>query len=469
MEIWDGENIMNVLQLEKVTIIEPGPLLSPVLNFRIFRNHSLQLKLETCTATKPHSREHVGNPGNIYINDSTISLGGTDGGKGSISGITPLLERSDGSESIETSAINYITYQTQDERNTTITFEWLGNFPDGSFIWPTNTVTKNGEKVIFGDPPIRLKSHSTNYSLQRNGIRLSLGGYDVYVSSCDSRCETTETLFGSIMIVGAPADDTRDKIRNCISFAFGMPLISLGCSRFDERGDLVSLKAVNPSSLDGRAWRLFPLPSAPITVHGSNVLDPDAVEKLANAAYEIYDTYNLRTIFWRYWHSAVAPMFMAPAYYGAIIESIQTKFLKIQREKLDRGIINRKSFRELRAIVNTATKDIVMSEECRKLFATKLDDANRVPQKIVTQRFFDALQLEMGDHELTAWARRNDAAHGKDVPNDDHISLLRETRILKIMLHRTLLKIMGGSETYIDYNSPFYPKRPLNISSESGC
>ena len=43
-------------------------------------------------------------------------------------------------------------------------------------------------------------------------------------------------------------------------------------------------------------------------------------------------------------------------------------------------------------------------------------------------------------------------------------ALIREIKILKIIFHRVLLKIMGGGEQYIDYYSDEFPIKSLKDS-----
>jgi hypothetical protein len=47
------------------------------------------------------------------------------------------------------------------------------------------------------------------------------------------------------------------------------------------------------------------------------------------------------------------------------------------------------------------------------------------------------------------------------VESDDYISLIRELKILKIILHRVLLQIVDGSDYYLDYYSLGNPIRRI--------
>ena len=460
MNFWDGEDFTRRFDEEDFSISDQGPLLGPVLQFHVERDHSLQLILTTRSNAKHPTNELREDPSRIFENESQTSFSSPAGGKGNFFGVTNLsTERIVNyqvftSETVQISHIDHIEYLASQAEEVALTFEWLGNFPEG-IIWPTPVTTKYGKRTIPGNPPIIFDSPGVNFSGTRNGIRLTVGGYDLHLCSSSSQNITSGPQRASLMFCGSPDDGERDKIRNCLSFAFGMPLISLGCSTFDANHKLVGFKARTPSSLDGRAWRLYSLPAAPIHTNGSNILNPQAVSRLANAIFDNYEKYNLRTLLWQYWHAVVAPMYMAPAYYGAIIEAIQRKYLALQSTKIDSRIIPKQDYKKLKLALLSTTNSFEMTEDARKIFIDKLNEGNKVPQKIITQRFFDMLQLDMSDIELIAWSRRNDAAHGNDIPDDDYISLLRETHILKIMFHRTILKLVNGSDHYIDYNAPF--------------
>jgi hypothetical protein len=58
--------------------------------------------------------------------------------------------------------------------------------------------------------------------------------------------------------------------------------------------------------------------------------------------------------------------------------------------------------------------------------------------------------ITLGQVEAAAWKRRNVAAHGGEVDLDSVIPTIMETKLLKIILHRIVLKITGASDRYYD-------------------
>ena len=54
--------------------------------------------------------------------------------------------------------------------------------------------------------------------------------------------------------------------------------------------------------------------------------------------------------------------------------------------------------------------------------------------------------ITLGHVETAAWKRRNIAAHGGEVDLNSVIPTIMETKLLKIILHRIVLKTTGASE-----------------------
>ncbi len=73
----------------------------------------------------------------------------------------------------------------------------------------------------------------------------------------------------------------------------------------------------------------------------------------------------------------------------------------------------------------------------------------------------------MSDKEKKAWARRNDAAHGKERIQGDHEALMKDVKLLINILHRIIISITSASSQYIDCYTPGYPIRQLRESVEA--
>jgi len=67
----------------------------------------------------------------------------------------------------------------------------------------------------------------------------------------------------------------------------------------------------------------------------------------------------------------------------------------------------------------------------------------------------------MGDSESVAWRRRNAAAHGRTIPAGSELEAIQDTKFLRGLFDRMLLKLVDASECYVDYGSLNFPIRPL--------
>jgi hypothetical protein len=78
------------------------------------------------------------------------------------------------------------------------------------------------------------------------------------------------------------------------------------------------------------------------------------------------------------------------------------------------------------------------------------------------EHFFAELGLPVGEVELNAISARNKAAHGGTYDRSAYKKLLDRTRAYRTLLHRTMLKIIGWSGSYVDYSTYGFPNRNID-------
>jgi hypothetical protein len=71
------------------------------------------------------------------------------------------------------------------------------------------------------------------------------------------------------------------------------------------------------------------------------------------------------------------------------------------------------------------------------------------------------MKLRIGEGESAAWRRRNKAAHGKAIPTGSELDAIQDTKFLRGLFDRMLLKLVDASDGYIDYGTLNFPIRPL--------
>lgn len=100
----------------------------------------------------------------------------------------------------------------------------------------------------------------------------------------------------------------------------------------------------------------------------------------------------------------------------------------------------------------------------KSILVNKINSLNQLPQSLVTDRFLQTLNIRLSEPELNAWKQRNNAAHGNEVEDGDHIKLIREVKIMRVVFNRILLKLVAGSDFYFDYYSIGFPIRCIEDS-----
>lgn len=468
MSLWNWDPFNEYLKNTHYGI-EPSPLLpNQITSVSLGRrnDHKLILTIESPCLTAQSGKEIA--LGCVYINDARIELTSLVG-SGGLVGVAQISANmdliGDRNDSASTKyEIGSIEFKNNTSRVCTCVVEYVANLPT-HLIWPTgfsqNKASSNA-RVYQGSPPLEFKSESKGELHSRTSVRIRVGSSDVILGKYEDK-ETEAKSPGYILYTGAPDDDERRKIRDCLSFALGLPLVYFGHSCFCAEGQLIEFKAVTPHTVSGRAWDIVSMPPAPITEQGgrTNLMCAELVERVVQGVYKYYDRYNLNVLPWRVWYAESAAYFMRPAYYGSLIEGIQKAYIDDEKNGVSHTVVDKSEYKRVRRTLERYLSRLKMNETAKGLFLNKLRSGNSAPQKIIAERFYSSLGLKLSDLENSAWNKRNDAAHGNSILPEETIKYIRHTKALKVMLNRIVLRITGGSDHYIDYYSIGYPVRLL--------
>ncbi len=356
------------------------------------------------------------------------------------------------STTTDTFSIEKMCFMSSSDRLPEYTVEHVANLPD-HYIWPdsNNFSSKTQNLMKFGAiPDLEISSGASSKSASYNCIHIKINDEDVIIGKEKDAKNVKNS--GYIFFRGHPPEQFRRLIRDALSFAFGFQIIYFGYTSLTFTGSIIALEAITPHTMGGRAWQSSGSPPAPITsMDGrSNQLDKLLVQRIVQGFVSNSSKYNIANIPWRLWYAEAAAYFMKPAYYGALIEGIQKAYLDDNTNNIDRTIIKKASFKKHKRFIEKYIKKVCNCEHEIKLFTDKLNNSNVAPQKILASRFFSHLGLSLGNLENNAWNKRNDAAHGNSIADDDVINYMRDTKILRIILNRVILHLTDASEFYVD-------------------
>jgi len=466
MPDWEYEPFAAFLTDDHFEVTDAGQLHAPVRSFSLKRNDKLQIILETKCGEKAEINEILRPAGSIRTNLDAVELR---------SRFSPTTARLIGVQRLEThttssrarselkdtSKVQRVKAELSRAQPATQTIDWLENARNDFYLWPDmvkdQTVTTKTRAFGRTAEALRLTSNDERSSSGRRALNLNVGGVELYLVA-----GTREDTRGYIFYVGTPDDDTRRKIRTVLSFTLGIYLVHLGHSTYAADSELASFEAISAYSIDGRAFDLHTLPPAPIGKRGDNDLDPVCASRIINAIYSAYDDLNFGALSWAYWHAMCAPIHIAAVHFGAAIEALQRRYAEKHLKDFETKLISRKSdWDAFAGPMTTHIDKLDITTDRKDLLKANIGLLNQMPRRIVTDTVFDHLNIAFGEEERRAWRQRNDAAHGNEMPPGSWTDTIRDTRILRVLFHRMVLRMTNATDRYADYASVGFPVRPL--------
>lgn len=467
--LWDSvERTMNESLLR---IVDPGPLRAPINSFVLRRNNNFALVMETTTARDAVTSATAHPPGTLRRNDDRILLENGFGFNATGNGVQPLSFKTSNDhrrgvhETVETSSLHSVEATFPDAGAPAYTIDWLENV-GGWFHWPQMI---NRKRTITETRSIGLDSEGvtiTDEETEEGGsaacVKIRVVDLDVYLCAKWIEPSDRHRKPGCLIYRGTPDIETQKRIRNVLSFSLGMFLVSLGHTVYSADWKMVSFEAVSPYSIDGRVLDLPVMPPAPLAARSRNEIEPARLSRIASALYAAYDELGFGDLNWGFWHARCATPHIAPVHFGAIIEALRkTCADRFSGQIATKIVEDGKVWAKFHEAVKQSIDDLGIPADRKLLLLDALGRSNSMPHKAVMEAVLARMKLEFGKSESTAWRRRNDAAHGRAIPTGSELDAIQDTKFLRGLFDRMLLKLVDASDSYIDYSGLNFPSRPI--------
>lgn len=473
MAVWEWENIAFYFDPVSLVVRDFGPLLAPIERFAVRRDDEGALILKTITSGYPREVLHEIAAGTVRTVTEAVTFEGHPEFKlpyhAIANGVVPIKYKTKSRpqgrvKTTQTSLIQSIEGFYQNDVDVVHIIEWIENFNHDGFIFSGASITNIEEisKTITLKSDcgkIELSEKGRSHSVSNVGLRLVIDDTELYICSA-SEGDDKKSNRGFIIYVGNISEEKRQKIRVIISFCLGMYIGCLGCVALDGEGKAVFVKFFSAERISSSASRLPALPPAPLWIQYQNEIHQDVVAKMANAIFAKYESLHFAKLSWAYWHAACAPVHMAAAHYGAALESLQRACAEDSR--IRKTLISNNDWQKLKSDLILCISGSDLEDNIREIFFNKISGLNNLPQDKAMDEILAILQLPTGPLERSAWKRRHQAAHGASVSQTDFTAIIRETKLLRILLHRIVLAATGASDRYIDYYSLGFPVRKLH-------
>lgn len=473
---WEWECFEKWITKESFVVTDFGPLAGSVSEFSIRRDENLNLILNTTSINAPKQTSYI-SPGTVWIpsdqvkfensllNYSVIAHGVIQTSR-SDSLILSESERSERSVTKETSSLTALEGILVPHSEPHFIIEWIENM-GGSFIWPHSLSdltliekrrtlrSPNGEIVLISKTGFEgLPQRTSNCC-----AHISVDGFELFVGTLQGLKPSNIKKPGFILYKGNLNEELRTKIRECLSFSLGIYFIYLGFTAFDEHWTPISFRALSAEALRNNDHRCLAILPGPLGNRFEWEINPEQLQKIVVGLYSKYDTYQLQSAFWSYWHAVAAPVHMAAAHFGAAIEALQNTYISHHKTSFNKTILNKDLWSTLYGKIIEFISTLNNLGEDKQIFLNKLQNLNHAPQSVLMSRFLDSIGIRIGEVENSAWNYRNRGAHGGSVNSDNAIKVIRENKALRILMNRIILAITNGNTQYYDYYSIGTPTR----------
>lgn len=341
--------------------------------------------------------------------------------------------------------------------------EWIDNLAD-YFMFNENLNYEEQESVVnslvSGNYRLDMKLGASG-SGGSTALHLNIDDISLFVVPSMSR-EDGKKRRGMIVYDGAFDLAVRDKIRNCLSFALGLPVVMRGYTEYDEDWRATFMKSIDPNTISGAVFALHPQHPYPINERRyKNIIDTERVNHTVRSLFALYDDIKFNEICWTYWHAKCSPAHTTAASFGAVLQQIQRNAKELF-PSMNSRLIGVTNWEKLKRNLLRQIDGIDVGEAEMRILKNKISNLNQTPSDLMFNRFVGLLGLQLGDPEHAAWRERNKSAHG--VLSQDYVSTILNGKILAIMCNRMIAAITKCSDGYVDYYNFEFPDRPLGES-----
>lgn len=452
------------------SVTNPGPLLAPVTGLSLRRNEDRELSLTADAPYDEASKAASYPPGTVREVDEVIEFSSPHFTAVSV-GVVPrtkhILHGLKGGTSAATqeASLQEVKFTSLHHTEGQYTIEWIENLDVGRFIWPSliRSEKEQTETRVFGSgrDAITLKSATNHRSLDMQSVLLKIDGKELYLGAAGSGLPDGLFRPGFVLYRGTPDENTREKFHNCVSFALGDYLVYLGCTVLNENYEPVAMTAVSKNPMGNRIFQIPVSPPAPLGFNYIGKIDPVILARFVNALYSSHDNLRFGELSWAYWHAVCAPGHFGAAHFGAAIESLQNAYKRSLTQKLETRLVTEDAqWQKLQSELKRILPTIGLPEPVSRVLENEFKSMNNLPADIASGQVFTHIGLALGSAESRAWTERHRAAHGSSL-SSDRILTTKNTKLLKLLFHRLLLKMTGASDTYFDYYTINHPVRDV--------
>ena len=264
----------------------------PITRVNVYRNDDQHIRIELTSSGWIEEQLPIRQAGEVYRSTEELHFQHLDGSKSVAKGLVDYgIYGGAGDDGLLRSVRTYSAHSLEMDCGRpepgAYTIEWVANLPH-RWSWPSRT--SRNENAIYtqtvGTGPTAITL--TRSSRARGGasaLHLSVDGIDLYLLSRQPHDDVHKG--GQIIYKGCHPEETRKRIRSCLSFALGLPIVYYGHTDYCEDWQPTFMRAWDAMSIDGAMFKLHDLPPYPFDdTRMTDVVDEATLSQIVGSLYD---------------------------------------------------------------------------------------------------------------------------------------------------------------------------------------
>ena len=272
--------------------------------------------------------------------------------------------------------------------------------------------------------------------------------------------------FGRIL-----TQEERIAISEIVSFVLGKHVLKVGYTSYDRSGIPIEKVAVNPWGDNIKhLCQSPPVPPFEIDRFQPSGKIETVLPPLIKKYLELRNPLKLNEVLWRYWIGSELPLGSNIPIMANGNEILIEYWFKSQNSRLKGVYLTKGEFDTLTEEAFRIIEANLGDRPFKEKIMNKLRDCFKMTLTDRLKFFFEEIRLPLGKTEQEAIRYRHKMIHSSvEMGKVEIEKVVQLSFSYRVLVHRTILKILGYSGTYTDYSTIGHPEKPIDhVAGDKG-
>jgi len=240
--------------------------------------------------------------------------------------------------------------------------------------------------------------------------------------------------------------------------------LNVGYTSYDKKGIPIEKVSVNPWGDNIRHLSQSPnIPPIQIATEEKKGSIETILPPLIKKYFELRESLKLNEVLWRYWIGSELPLGSNIPIMANGIEILIKHWFESRKSKSKGVYISKDEFERMTKGEFEKIGAKLGEMSYKEKILNKLKDCYTMSLTDRLKSFFEEIELPIGKTEQEAIRCRHKMIHSSVLIGDtEKETIVRLSFAYRSLVHRTVLKILGYTGTYIDYSMIGFPEKPID-------